>query len=199
MFIFDTSIIFPGDPTASPDRVELYKLLYAEKYDIITTRCGNISTMLEIGVRAGYSAHTFLQAFPAAMFVGMDANNGTHGGQGGRDGRYMQWARKILSPYNAVLLKRDTQAMTALLLVGYDFIHVDGDHTSEGVMHDLDICLPALTETDAATILVDDYSYLETVKRGVDLWLNANSDNVRAEFINTTRGDVLIRRKGVNG
>jgi len=193
MFIFDASIIHPDDPVAKHD---LYKRIYAEKYDIIK-RCGDISCILEIGVRAGYSAHTFLQAFPDAIFIGMDANNGTHGGQGGKDGRYMEWALKILSPYNAALFECDTQILANLLPVGYDFIHVDGDHTSEGVMHDLDICLPALAEAGQATILVDDYSYLRTVRQGVDRWLAANVDSVRSEFVDTIRGDVLIQRKDI--
>lgn len=184
---------YPNDPRVPLDRSPLHQKIYQQKYEIMSGLKG-VKKILEIGVRAGYSAYTFMQAFPDAAYIGLDANNGTHGGQGGNDGRYMEWAKKILSPYNACVIECDTQKLH-IPFCAFDFIHVDGDHTPEGVYHDLELVYPSLAKTENAAILVDDYTYLDTVKEGVDLWLGRNCNRVQHEFIDTIRGDVLIRHK----
>ena len=77
---FDDSIICPWDITASKRRISQYRNYYKIKYDI--AKEADPKRIVEIGVRAGYSAFFFLQACPNAKYFGFDANNGTHGGQG---------------------------------------------------------------------------------------------------------------------
>lgn len=190
-FKFDESIIYPADPTATAERIEQYKEYYKVKYDICKKQ--NPKVIAEIGVRAGYSGWTFLQACPDAEYTGFDANNGTHGGQGGVDGRYFEWAKKILSPYNSTLINIDTQIVDGLEIENVDFFHVDGDHTTKGIQHDLDIVLPTLSKT--GLIVVDDTTYIDTVRDGVYNWLSKNSNKIEAEFVKSLRGEMLIRRK----
>lgn len=190
-FKFDESIIYPADPTATAERIEQYKEYYKVKYNICKKQ--NPKVIAEIGVRAGYSGWTFLQACPEAEYIGFDANNGTHGGQGGVDGRYFEWAKKILSPYNNTLIDMDTQTVDVLDIKNVDFFHVDGDHTTKGVQHDLDIVLPTLSKT--GLIVVDDITYIDTVRDGVYNWLSKNSNKIEAEFVKSLRGEMLIRKK----
>ena len=190
-FKFDRKIIYPKDPTASEKRIQQYIGYYGIKYDICKKQ--NPKTIVEVGVRAGYSAWCFLQACPDAHYIGFDANNGTHGGQGGVDGRYFKWAKHILKDYSHELINLDTQKVQDLNLSNIDFFHVDGDHTIEGVQHDLDLALKCISDT--GLILIDDITYLDTVTQGVELWLSKNRDLVTNEFIPSLRGEMLIRRK----
>jgi predicted O-methyltransferase YrrM len=187
-FKFDTKIICPEDPTADKKRIEQYKEYYKVKYAICKEQ--NPKKIVEIGVRAGYSAWTFMQSCPESKYIGLDANNGTHGGQGGTDKKFMKWARNILKDYNAEIREVDTQKETELDFVDVDFFHVDGDHTTKGVYHDLNLAFKTLSK--GGMILVDDIDYIKEVKQGVTSWLKDNKDKIRYEFRPSLRGECLI-------
>ncbi len=189
-FEFDEKIICPQDPTADRKRIDQYKEYYKVKYDICKKQ--NPDYIVEIGVRAGYSAWTFLQACPDAEYVGYDANNGTHGGQGGKDGKYFQWTKKILFPYKHILFNLDTQKVDELPPKDVGLFHVDGDHTTKGVQHDLDLAYKAISDT--GLILIDDITYIDTVKKGVDKWINKMGDKITSEFVESLRGEMIIRK-----
>jgi len=189
-FQFDKKIIMPGDKSATPERISQYKQYYPVKYNICKQQ--NPKIMIEIGVRAGYSAWTFLQACPNMKYIGIDANNGKFGGQGGKDGSYSKWAKNILKPYDVTLIDQDTQKVDKLGFSQIDFIHVDGDHTSEGVQHDLDLAYEAVKI--GGTILVDDITYIEEVKIGVNIWLRKMNKFITSTFIESFRGEMLITR-----
>ncbi len=191
MFEFDRSIICPNDPTATEARVRQYKEYYKIKYDICKNQKPKV--IAEIGVRAGYSAWTFLQACPTAKYYGFDANNGKHGGQGGKDGKFFEWTKKILKPYDFKLTQLDTQTIDNLELENIDFFHVDGDHTSKGVIHDLDLAFKTLNIN--GMILVDDITYIKEVENGVNFWLHKMSDKIESNFVDSLRGEMLIWRR----
>ena len=65
-FKFDENIICPEDPTATKERIQQYKEYYKIKYELCKKQ--NPKIIVEIGVRAGYSAWTFLQACPKAKY-----------------------------------------------------------------------------------------------------------------------------------
>jgi cephalosporin hydroxylase len=189
MYEFNEGIICPWDKTADAKRIAQYREYYKVKHDIVAEL--QPKTIIEIGVRAGYSAYYFLQAAPTAAYYGFDADNGTHGGQGPKP--YVPWAEKILSEAgrNAKIhWPFDTQKAEFLPANG-DFYHIDGDHTEKGVMHDLDICFEFAP--DGANFLVDDYDYIDTVKSGVDKWL-AQHPNVTHRYIKSLRGEILITK-----
>ena len=187
-FIFEDWVICPDDPTATLERINQYKDYYKIKYDI----CRRVKpkVIAEIGVRAGYSGWTFLQAAPDAKYYGFDANNGTHGGQGGQTGVFKKWALNILSEYDAQYTEVDTQKVTSLECSDVDLFHVDGDHTYLGVQNDLDLAYECLA--DNGFILVDDIDYIPEVKRGVVAWLKQN--DLKAEYIKSLRGEYLIKK-----
>lgn len=209
-FFFDPSIIYPKDPTASPQRIKEYQEYYPVKYLILREHLEKTGEkepiIVEIGVRAGYSAWTFMNACPNATYIGFDANNGTHGGQGGQDKSFMAWAHHILAPFQSQfgadisIVELDTQTVDTLKLNGetlediVDFFHVDGDHTEAGVYNDLDLAYLAVKKKGKGLILVDDYDYIEEVKIGVDNWLADRKDYIKWEYRKSLRGEILIWR-----
>lgn len=196
MYKFNKSIICPNDPTATDKRIREYSKYYEVKYEICKQQSPKV--IVEIGVRAGYSAWAFLQACPNAKYMGIDANNGKHGGKGGEDGSFMKWAKKLLKPYDVSFFEIDTQETDSLpgKVKNVDFFHVDGDHSINGVYHDLDLASKVISKN--GLILIDDITYLaKTVKVGADKWLEDNPE-FSASFIKSFRGEYLVKKMGEN-
>lgn len=107
-------------------------------------------SILETGVRYGYSAITFLEAAKDASYLGIDNDSTTFGGSTSA----IEWARKITEGYKAEFLITDTQAMTSFPGDFYDFIHIDAqqDGDGNGTFHDLEMALEK-----GRYILVDGY------------------------------------------
>lgn len=189
-FIWDPGIICPTDPTATAGRIKQYAEYYRVKYEIALEAAPE--TILEIGVRAGYSAWAFFQAAPGALYVGIDANNGRHGGKGGEDLSFFKWAARILSPYRTMLVHADTRRTATLPFEkgGFGLIHVDGDHSAAGVTNDLELCRPLLAP--GGVLLVDDVDYIPGVRRGLSRWLEGRPE-ARVEYRKSLRGEALIR------
>jgi predicted O-methyltransferase YrrM len=93
------------------------------------------------------------------------------------------------SQERAALEGRKGQAVDA----PFDVLYVDGDHTIQGVVRDLDLAMKSISKN--GVILVDDVSYIPDVKAGVGSWLITNADKVTYKMHNTPRGDMEIRRK----
>ena len=145
-------------------------------------------TVCEIGVRAGYSAYVWMTESPnAKVYLGIDMDDQARYG-----GPWLWHARKLLDTLDVewTIWEKDTQKMRALpehrvypeqsaLHVGgdvvspdisvyrnlFDLIHVDGDHTYEGCMHDMKMCWP--TVAPGGVMVVDDATYLPGPVRAV--------------------------------
>ena len=159
---------FPRDLIAEHDPMQeladwKFDAIYDAKYQIVR-RKRRVNGILEIGVRAGYSAYAMLSAKPHAQYLGLDAENGTHGGQGGP---WLPHAAKILERFQNVKLRRcDTQALSHLPRGKWDIIHVDGDHSQDGTLHDLAIGWAMLPL--GGWLVIDDYLHVPSVGRAVD-------------------------------
>lgn len=156
-FIFPKSIVCPDDKNFKKNfqaQLEYFTTYYREKFEV----CKRVrpKSIAEIGVRAGYSAWAFLQAAPEASYIGYDLNQGTHGGRGGKGGIYFDWAKQILSDYDATLIEADTQRLNKLSIQPVDFFHVDGAHGINETSHDLTLAFDSTV--NGGHILVDDSS-----------------------------------------
>lgn len=91
-------------------------------------------TILEIGVRYGYSAHAFLHGAPQARYLGIDNNSESFGGELNA----LDYARSILPAAQVTIIEGDTQQMPSLPGEEYDLIHVDGQQDGEGTYRDVE-------------------------------------------------------------
>ena len=181
MFRMDPSVICPWDPDAKD-----YAHMYWVKYEL--AKAIQPGSMVEIGVRAGYSAWAFLQACPSMEYRGFDANNGEHCGTSCPNGKWTDWARKILSGYDALIHDCcDTQ--TTSVMPSADAYHVDGDHTEEGCLHDMEICASGML--DHSVMVVDDYTMIPDVRRAVDGWLGKRPE-FEMVLVEGFRGDAVM-------
>jgi 2-polyprenyl-3-methyl-5-hydroxy-6-metoxy-1,4-benzoquinol methylase len=119
---------------------------YHTKYALC--RALDPGSILEIGVRYGYSAISFLTACPRARYLGIDNDSETYGGAGGA----MAWARRITSGYAAEFRVADTQSLSALPGDRWDLVHIDGQQDGDGTFRDLELAL-----RKATWILLDGY------------------------------------------
>ncbi|MBE9032834.1 methyltransferase domain-containing protein [filamentous cyanobacterium LEGE 11480] len=136
----------PDDPLAAKftEWEDYYRLKWA------IARTLQPQSILEIGVRYGYSAHAFLDAMPQSQYLGIDLDCEMAGGVKGA----INWARKILAPFAARVLVADSQAMSQFPGDRYDLIHVDGQQDGDSSFHDLSL---AIQQGDY--VLVDGYHW----------------------------------------
>lgn len=111
--------------------LDYYKLKWAIAHVLQPT------SILEIGVRFGYSAIAFLDASPQAHYLGIDLDTDTFGGVKGA----INWAKKKTQGYDAEFLIADTQTMARFPGEVYDLIHVDGQQDGDGSFHDLEMAI----------------------------------------------------------
>lgn len=139
----------PGDPYQLEHLTEEY---YRMKYAV--ANFVKPQSICEIGVRAGYSAAAFLQAGHTTRYVGIDYDQGTHGGVVG----YASHAKTMLAHYdvtNHVYQGLDSQTLTELPDGMYDLLHIDGDHSYRGAYHDIKLGMKS-----AKWILIDDTDFM---------------------------------------
>lgn len=161
--------------------IDYYRLKYAI--------CQAISpkSILEIGVRYGYSAVTFLEAAPGASYLGIDNNSATFGGSVGA----IEWARKITQWHQAGFLLADTQTMSSFPGERYDFIHIDGQQDGDGTWHDLELALEKGTY-----ILVDGFFWSKENMLSCTYFLEKYKNFLEyALILPGYAGDLLIKAK----
>jgi len=138
-FNFDLSIVYPKDKDRIKNNYVNYNKYYNNKYHIILRY--NPKKIIEIGVRAGYCAWVFLQACPTAKYFGFDNNKGKE--SGAKDLKYHCHAVKNLAEYDINIRSDfDTQKVNELPVKG-QFVHIDGDHSYKGTIHDLNLAVRA--------------------------------------------------------
>lgn len=153
---------------------EVSDIVYATKF--LVARLLGPTTVIEIGVRAGYAAVMFCEACPGVKYLGIDNDSDTYWGIKGS----INHARQLLEPYpSAEIVVADSQLMTTLSPTKVDMVHVDADHSYAGTLHDL---MLAGEVTDL--ILVDDYRnvHYTEVGKATDYFTSIQSwDTIRLD------------------
>jgi 2-polyprenyl-3-methyl-5-hydroxy-6-metoxy-1,4-benzoquinol methylase len=104
-------------------------------------------SIVEIGVRHGYSALTFLRAAPQATYLGIDADVDSIQR---RD--ELEWAEQRLAGHAAQILRADSRNLVTLPGDYFDLMHVDAQRDGDSLFHDLELGLEK-----AHWLLVDGY------------------------------------------
>lgn len=160
---------------------------YEWYYSYAATVCP--TRILEIGARMGYSAIAMVMGFPRVEELVL-IDNGSYGFNVAEAAKNV---KKFAPSLRIRELDIDTRSVNELPLDGeFDIIHVDGDHSHAGAVHDLNLALPLLS--DRGLIVVDDIDSIGPCRRGTDDFLACNRD-LSVEYIPTFRGHLLIARR----
>lgn len=144
-------------------------------------------SILEIGVRFGYSAAAFLHGAPTAHYTGIDADTTVSGGCVGA----MEWARKILPQGQFKLIRGDSQRMDRFPDEQYDLIHVDGQQDADGTYRDLEKSL-----RQARHVLIDGYLSGDQQFQAVNACLFSHRNEINwAITLGGHAGELLIEVK----
>ena len=152
----------PRDPLVYlfDDWVNYYKVKWA------ITNVLKPASILEIGIRFGYSAAAFLSGHPTARYVGIDFVTDTYGSEGA-----INWARNITRPFFTEFIIADTQVMNCLPGGIYDFIHIGRQQDGDGCLHNLDLAIK-----QAYYVLVDGYLWTQHNFMAVSSFLLQHAD-----------------------
>jgi FkbM family methyltransferase len=160
-----------------------YRMLYRIAKSI------SARTVVEFGVRCGYSALTFLSAIPGAKITGYDAAVEPH------SETFLAHATSILAGRDFRLIRADSHGLDSI--PPCDFIYVDGDHSFAGCLGDLE-----LAYWTAAKILIDDYGTVPEVQEAVATFLSRHPSVFEAQRFDFNFGGtygpgafVLLTRK----
>lgn len=142
-------------------------------------------SILEIGVRYGYSAAAFLHGSPGASYLGIDIDSDSCGGHR----HAIAWARRILAGKRTEFLVANSQTMARFPGTVYDLVHVDGQQDGDGTYHDL-----TLAVQQGRYVLVDGYFWTMTNFNCINEFLMRHKDVV--EFYSVVpgyAGELLIK------
>lgn len=171
----------PADQLAHlfPDWVSYYRMKGA------IAQALQPKTILEIGVRYGYSGAAFLHGCPAAHYTGIDLDADSFGGTKGA----IDWARRILPAGQHELIVANTQSMTRLPGGIYDLIHVDGQQDGDGTFHDLEMAI-----RQGRHVLVDGYLWTAQNFRAASEFLLQHKESIDYYVvIPSYAGELLIK------
>lgn len=173
----------PNDPLRHlfNDWVQYYRLKWA------ISRALKPVSILEVGVRFGYSAMAFMNGWRDAAYLGIDVDGDTLGTSKGA----LDWARHALHGLHADFVVADSQQMTRFPGGIYDLIHVDGQKDGAASFHDLKLAL-----AQAKWILLDGYFWSKEKVYTATSFLEKFRDLIEyAAVVPGYAGELLIKVK----
>jgi predicted O-methyltransferase YrrM len=177
-------IFHPDDPFPKSEPLEKIIEQYWHKYRVAQVLLPG--SILEYGVRGGYSAWSFLQAVPDAFYKGVDLYE-----ERPNDTLkfYHEHAEKVLRDIDAQFSIEKKETRSYVPHRKYDLIHLDACHDREGV------CAEMETFSwlgDNGAVLVDDAGY-KSVMDGVRDWMRRNN-RTSFLFLVDLRGQALLSK-----
>jgi len=158
---------------------------YRAKYAI--AKMVKPQSILEVGVRFGYSARSFLMASPTARYMGLDIDEPSWGPYKGVPRLWAEERLRALYPANDIMTYNTNTQTDPPPTRLVDLIHIDGDHSFEGATRDLTMFLPLCRRV----IVVDDYQEIATVRAAVDEFCARRSDTIQL-LVSSLRGSALL-------
>lgn len=185
-FRIDPAWIYPEEGRDLFYRASYQPLLY------LLTQAFQPTSILEIGVRAGYSAMALLDACPDATYIGLDNASDTECDKG-----MLDWAEQIIIGKfgNARIIRTDTQKELLPAEVRgktWDMVFIDGDHSTLGVNHDLNSIWPLVKE--GGRILMHDLWH-QSVVSGLGLFLQNSRPWFSMHTFRAVHGGIILLTK----
>lgn len=184
-------VLHPEDTSPWDFRTREFYEEYRTKYAI--AKAIQPRSILEVGVRFGYGAQSFLMA-SEANYIGLDADEPSWGPY---QGVPRQWAEARLRerfPSRAIITYGfDTQCGDVVDRLGLgqvDMVHIDADHSFDGALQDMQTFWPLCRRV----MVVDDYIEIAAVRSAVKAFCGEN--NLMAVHVDSLRGSVLMVRDG---
>jgi hypothetical protein len=166
-------------------RTEDFYNEYRAKYAI--AKMVRPMSILEVGVRFGYSARSFLMAAPNASYIGLDIDEPSWGPYEGVPRLWADTRLRSLYPRNDIWTKKTNTQKDPQRPNYADLVHIDGDHSFEGTMHDLTTFFPLCSRV----MVVDDYLEIASVRAAVDTFCHQQADAIRM-LVTSLRGSLLL-------
>jgi hypothetical protein len=163
---------------------------YRAKYGI--ARMVQPKSILEVGVRFGYGARSFLYAAPEASYMGLDFDEPSWGPYKGvpRDWAELQLRRTY--PLNHIkTMHADTQHGPLPPLAAADLVHIDGDHSYQGALNDITNFWPLTRRV----MVVDDFAEIPDVRRATVAFAAGHPDVILLSTA-SMRGSAVLVREG---
>jgi hypothetical protein len=143
------------------------------------------SSILEIGVRFGYSLGTMIKASEKIKkVIGIDCDDYV--------ANSLAVAEKNIKKFiqNGICFDfRNINSHSISKIEEYvDLIHIDGDHSYEGKIQDLN-----LVKNNGRILIVDDYISFSQVQQAANDWMRDNKNIIKNQFvIESIRGTLVI-------
>ena len=184
-------VLHPQDTSPWDFRTLDFYNEYKTKYAI--AKLVQPHTILEIGVRFGYGAHSFLLGAPEASYVGLDFDEPSWGPY---EGVPRLWAEKNLHAHfpkaSIVTFKCNTQKRGIPVNLPRDLVHVVADHSDNGALHDMVTFWP-LT---GRAMVVDDYTEIAEVRGAVQTFVAYTKGVLLLPVSSLRSSAILIRDDG---
>jgi len=180
--VIDESFFFEKDDPNHREYLtggNYYEIYYA------ISKYFNPKSILEIGVRFGYSLFTMISASDfIERAVGYDIDEYE---KDGLEKAKKEIETRLKPGVELSLELKDSQSISELDSF-YDIIHIDGDHSYGGKVHDLN-----LTIGKSSVVIVDDYYHVPAVKKSVDEFIAINAKLIKeTTLIDSIRGTFII-------
>lgn len=141
--------------------------------------------ILEIGVRYGYSLGVMINGSNVVKkVVGIDCDDYVKNSLSVAE----ENIKKHIKPnLDYTFLNIDSHTISKFDDT-YDLIHIDGDHSYDGKIKDLD-----LLKNACKVAIIDDYNFLPAVRKAADDWMNENKNLIKSSYIlDSIRGTLVI-------
>jgi Methyltransferase domain len=143
-----------GAPPGGPAGRQYYPML--TKF----IREEHIRSVVEIGVRSGYSMAAMMRGNPELTYLGIDLDLPVRDFMAGAAEHAEALRQKYSRGESGFLLADSSQLST--LPQRFDLAYIDGNHTEEACFHDLELCAPSCDR-----ILADDYGVIPAVRQAI--------------------------------
>lgn len=178
-------IFHPDDPFPKSEPIEKIIDQYWHKLQVADAI--RPSSVLEYGVRGGYSAWSFLTAAPQARYVGVDLYEKR---PNDTPAFYRDHALQLLCQFGTRVEIHQEGTERFPLMTDFDLVHADASHDEAGVFAEVSHTFPWVSSRGA--MLVDDCG-VYPVMDGVRRWLIAIGRRSYL-YIDDLRGQVLVPR-----